>query len=429
MKLAKYFSIFSSIFGDERPNVILLLTDDFGVGDFQVNQARAKVPTPNIDRLGTEGVNFKVFQRIKTFVKFLKDAHSGSSRCAPSRYMLMTGRYSLEDKKERIILPDREPHLGSMFKKAGYKTAIFGKSQPLQTWANNEDQEAQNKQQKDMAEWREKYEGIKKHRDSLFYQPGNYYLKISETDYNYDYSFTSMSPCCGPNGFFENGNQTESFSKYAIQRYYPEGGTKKERGGSEFPSNAYVAAPFPDQPIEGEKYTSNYPNTMIAQPNFDSRLKGQVVSEKLTDFIREQEHSEQPFFAYYGMRSGHSPFNTPLKFRNTTEAGILGEMIAEVDEIVGNIFQALEESDKLDNTLIVFMSDNGGARNINSFMQSLYGHTQNAIDFAGENVKLKGGKGTQHEGGHRLPFMWWYPKQFQARTIEDKTVSYLDVFR
>ena len=60
MKLAKYFSIFSQILADERPNVILLLADDFGVGDFQVNQAKAKVPTPNIDRLGTEGVNFKV---------------------------------------------------------------------------------------------------------------------------------------------------------------------------------------------------------------------------------------------------------------------------------------------------------------------------------------------------------------------------------
>ena len=60
MKLAKYFPIFSQILADERPNVIILIGDDFGAGDFRVNQAASKVPTPNIDRLANEGVNFKV---------------------------------------------------------------------------------------------------------------------------------------------------------------------------------------------------------------------------------------------------------------------------------------------------------------------------------------------------------------------------------
>ena len=62
MKLAKVFPIFSQILcdPDERPNVILLLMDDMGVGDLRVNQAASKVPTPNIDRLANEGVNFKV---------------------------------------------------------------------------------------------------------------------------------------------------------------------------------------------------------------------------------------------------------------------------------------------------------------------------------------------------------------------------------
>jgi phosphoglycerol transferase MdoB-like AlkP superfamily enzyme len=60
MKLAKYFSILSQVLCDERPNVIILLADDFGLGEFRVNQANSKVPTPNIDRLANEGVNFKV---------------------------------------------------------------------------------------------------------------------------------------------------------------------------------------------------------------------------------------------------------------------------------------------------------------------------------------------------------------------------------
>lgn len=60
MKIATLFPVFTQITADERPNVILLLADDFGIGDFQVNQASAPVPTPNIDRLGNEGINFKV---------------------------------------------------------------------------------------------------------------------------------------------------------------------------------------------------------------------------------------------------------------------------------------------------------------------------------------------------------------------------------
>ena len=112
MKLFGVFAAFS-LTESKRTNVILLNSDDFGVGDFQIYNRDAKVATPNIDRLGNEGV------------KFL-DAYSGSSRCGPSRYMLMTGRYSMEDSDARRV-NSGEPHLGEMFQKAGYKTGIFGK--------------------------------------------------------------------------------------------------------------------------------------------------------------------------------------------------------------------------------------------------------------------------------------------------------------
>ena len=108
MKLLANFIAFSSFSESRRPNVILLNTDDFGIGDFQIYNREAKVPTPNIDRLGNEGVKFM-------------SASSASSRCAPSRYMLMTGRYSMEDSEHRVIKVG-EPQLGMMFKKAGYKT-------------------------------------------------------------------------------------------------------------------------------------------------------------------------------------------------------------------------------------------------------------------------------------------------------------------
>ena len=90
MKLFSSFALFSIEIKARKPNVILLNTDDFGIGDFTIYNREAKVPTPNIDRIGNEGV------------KFL-GASSASSRCSPSRYMLMTGRYSMEDIEARII--------------------------------------------------------------------------------------------------------------------------------------------------------------------------------------------------------------------------------------------------------------------------------------------------------------------------------------
>ena len=102
MKLFSSLVTFS-IAESRRPNVILLNTDDFGIGDFQIYNREAKVPTPNIDRIGYEGVKFM-------------DAYSGSSRCSPSRYMLMTGRYDMTDSEYRKV-EKGNPHLGEMFAK------------------------------------------------------------------------------------------------------------------------------------------------------------------------------------------------------------------------------------------------------------------------------------------------------------------------
>jgi len=342
--------------------------------------------------------------------------------------MLMTGRYSLKNSKERNIEVNREPHLGSMFKKAGYTTSIFGKTQPLRTQVVNYDQRVIQARHKKMMEWKSSWKNKEDYNAAsdekkLFHTPGDYYQRISELDHSYDYSFSSYSPCCQVNGFFENGQQTEPFTEWAVQRSFP------EVGKSQLMKCAYVAAPFMQEETQGDRFTANFPRAMVAQASFDSREKEQTVSGKLNDFIRTQKESDAPFFAYYGLREGHGPFNTPERFRNTTSAGMLGEMIAETDEIVGKLFQTLEEAGKIDNTLIVFMSDNGAGTNYVPQNLEKYGWSQNAIDLGGENVTLRGGKGYQHEGGTRLPFMWWYPNGFPARTIEDKTVSYLDVFR
>ena len=66
----------------KKPNVIILLSDDVGIGDLEVYNSKSKIKTPHLNKMARNGFRFL-------------DAHSASSKCSPSRYMLLTGRYSL----------------------------------------------------------------------------------------------------------------------------------------------------------------------------------------------------------------------------------------------------------------------------------------------------------------------------------------------
>lgn len=106
-----------------RPNIIFLMCDDLGYGDVHcLNPAHGKISTPGMDRLAAQGMIFT-------------DAHSGSSVCTPTRYGVMTGRYSWRTKLQSwvvegfapsLIAADR-PTVASFLKQAGYHTAIIGK--------------------------------------------------------------------------------------------------------------------------------------------------------------------------------------------------------------------------------------------------------------------------------------------------------------
>src|SRR4029453_1923439 len=104
----------------ERPNIVMIYTDDLGYGDVSAYGASA-LKTPNIDRLAREGVRFT-------------DGHSAAATCTPSRYALLTGEYAwrrpgtdvLRGDAALIIEPGRTT-LPSMLKQAGYITGVVGK--------------------------------------------------------------------------------------------------------------------------------------------------------------------------------------------------------------------------------------------------------------------------------------------------------------
>ncbi len=117
------FSAAAALQAAERPNIVYVMCDDLGYGDVQcLNPERGKIPTPRIDAFAAGGMTFT-------------DAHSGSSVCSPTRYGLLTGRYSWRSRLQsgvtqgyepNLIAPDR-PTIASFLKAQGYHTAIIGK--------------------------------------------------------------------------------------------------------------------------------------------------------------------------------------------------------------------------------------------------------------------------------------------------------------
>lgn len=110
----------SSIFSQQKPNVVFIYVDDLGYGDLSCYGAN-KISTPNLDKLARQGIRFT-------------NAHATSATCTPSRYALMTGVYpwrkagtGILPGDAALIIPTDKTTLPSLFQKVGYQTGIVGK--------------------------------------------------------------------------------------------------------------------------------------------------------------------------------------------------------------------------------------------------------------------------------------------------------------
>ena len=116
-----------------RPNIVIIMADDLGYGDVSLYNAESKISTPNIDKLGQNGIQFM-------------DAHTTSSVCSPTRYGLLTGRYNWRSTLKSgvtwsyspALIKENQTTLGSMLQKQGYKTGAVGKWHLGWDWDNIE---------------------------------------------------------------------------------------------------------------------------------------------------------------------------------------------------------------------------------------------------------------------------------------------------
>lgn len=350
------------------PNIIYILADDLGYGDLQSYNEASKIPTPHINRLANEGMRFL-------------DAHSPSSVCTPTRYGILTGRYSwrtdlksgvLRGYGKALIQRDRTT-VASILKDKGYQTACIGKWHLGLDWGLKEGLAL------DAILTENHYDP-----ESIdFNQP----VTGGPNDHGFDYSYIlpaslDMEPYC----YLENQELVT-------------------------PPTGYT---------EGNSLNSGYSGPFWRAgrmaPDFDFDQVLPTFTQKAVQYI-QQSDTTNPFFLYFPLNGPHTPWLPTDQFKGTSQAGLYGDFVAMVDQVVQQIRQALDAKGVSDHTLIIFTSDNGPFWKSKDVEE--YGHHA-----AGE---LRGMKADIWEGGHRVPFIAHWPGKIQAGSYSDQTICLTDL--
>ena len=155
----------------------------------------------------------------------------------------------------------------------------------------------------------------------------------------------------------------------------------------------------------------------------------EYITDRITDeaMVFLEEHHKQPFFLNFWQFAVHAPYQAPLdlisKYENKTDArgkqnnAIMGGMIESMDKSLGRMLDKLEELKLMDNTIIVFFSDNGG---------NMYDVVNG--EYPTNNYPLKYGKGNIHEGGIRVPCIVAWKGQIEGNTVSNELIQSMDFY-
>jgi len=181
------------------------------------------------------------------------------------------------------------------------------------------------------------------------------------------------------------------------------------RGSNDWDGPRPNYASFRDAPEEAWK-TPLYVNRenkgpIVPQSQFTARYTEEAV--RLIDRFHD---AEKPFFIYLAHNMPHVPIFASEKFRGKSDNGVFGDVIAELDWSVGQIVDALKKTDLLENTIVVFTSDNGPWTMFK--------------EFGGVANPLRGEKSTTWEGGERVPCIISWPGTFEPGVRSQLIVNY-----
>lgn len=338
------------------PNIVFILADDLGFGDLSCLNENAAWTTPCIDEIARGGMIFT-------------DAHSGSALCTPTRYGVITGRYSWRSTLKSgvtwswdkpIIEPDRIT-VASLLKDHGYTTACVGKWHLGLGWQMQDDRP-----------------------DSIdFSRPVT--GGPLELGFDYFYGITA-SLDIPPYVYIENDRPTTVPTKFTVSRD-KYGWWRWGHTGDDF---------IHDQVL----------------PH---------LTNKAVHFIENHisENQDEPFFLYFALPAPHTPILPVDTFQGITGTNPYGDFVVQVDWTVGQVMGVLEKHGISDNTLVIVTSDNGCSPEADFEELAKFGHNPSYV--------FRGHKADIFEGGHRMPFLVRWPAKIDPGTTSDQIICLTDL--
>ncbi len=353
----------------QHPNIVLILADDFGIGDIQAHYPENKIATPYLDGLVREGMSFT-------------DAHSPSAVCTPTRYGLLTGRYSWRTRLQEWVLAAYEPPLiaegrptlPEALRASGYATALIGKWHLGWEWGGPQPSrmtEVRNGQK--TLEWD-------------FTRP----IENGPTTRGFDYYFGVDLPNMPPFTFIEN----DTVVVQPTERYRHD-------------------------TSEGVVLPCGFEGSPMA-PGWRLRAIVPELTQRAVDKVRELAAGEESFFLLYSMTSPHEPISPSEPFRGKSGIAPIADFVMETDWSAGQVIEAVDEAGVADDTIVIFTADNGHSHYTGWDELVEAGHMPSG--------PLRGHKGDVWEGGHRVPLLVRWPGRVEANASSDRLVSLTDVF-
>lgn len=343
-----------------KPNLIFILADDLGYGDVSCYNRDSRVLTPHIDRLAAQGMRFT-------------DAHTPSGVCSPTRYGVLTGRYSwrstlksgvLQGYSPPLIPPQRET-VASFLKRLGYRTAAIGK------WHLGMD--------------------------------------LPTTDGRPIEQQSGVPPKADWKGLIRNGPTTRGFDYFF-------GCT----ASWDMPPYAWIENDrFVRTDLIPTDTSDRFGRAGVKSPGIKPEDALPTLTGKALDYIASaaKAHAGAPFFLYFALTAPHTPVAPSSAFKGRSQAGDYGDFVVEVDEAIGRVIALLDQTGLSANTLVILTSDNGPERSMIK-RKAEFGH-HSASHFLGC-------KRDNWEGGHRVPFIARWPGRVPAGATSAETICLTD---
>lgn len=320
--------------GPSRPTIVMFLADDLGTGDVAALSASCRIRTPYLDGFASEGMR-------------LRDFHSNSSVCTPTRYGLLTGRYAWRTRLQKGVLEGGavpliakgRPTIASVLRDGGYRTALVGKWHLGLGWARD---------------------GGGKPDYARPFSDGPLSRGFAS------YFGIAASADMPPYVFLEGDRATAA---------------PTARFTSDF-------GPARDGP---------------AAPGWSSEAIQDALTRRAIEELRKCSDDPRPLFLLVCLASPHTPIAPVRDWQGRSGINRYADFVMQMDHDIGRVLTALRETGRAEDAFVVITSDNGCSPEANFAQLAAQDHFPSA--------GFRGAKADLYEGGHRVPCLVRWPRR------------------